>query len=123
MRRNGGPRAVVDKRAVEISADQPNHGGDRLKVDSMFAMDKLLREFGSNPSFTMKSAYELAMERLEKQAPTLHISEEQKREIAEIDSTFKARIAEREVFLKDQIAKAVAGGQQEDIEQLQKQLA
>jgi hypothetical protein len=70
----------------------------------------------------MKSAYELAMERLEKQSPTARLSEEQKREIAEIDSTFKARIAEREVFLQDQIAKAAAAGKTEDVEQLQKQL-
>jgi hypothetical protein len=70
----------------------------------------------------MKSAYELAMERLEKESPTARLTEEQKREIAEIDSTFKARIAEREVFLQDQIAKAKAAGKAEDVEQLQKQL-
>jgi len=71
----------------------------------------------------MKSAYELAMERLEKESPTSRLNEEQKREIAEIDSTFRARIAEREVFLKDQIAKAAAEGKREDVEQLQKQLS
>ena len=71
----------------------------------------------------MKSAYELAMERLEKQSPTARLTEEQKQQIAEIDSTFTARIAEREVFLKDQIAKAAAEGKAEDVEQLQKQLA
>ena len=71
----------------------------------------------------MKSAYELAMERLEKQSPTAVLTEEQKAEIAEIDSTFKARIAEREVFLRDQIAKAASESQVEDVAQLQKQLA
>ncbi len=55
----------------------------------------------------MKSAYELAMERLEKQAPTTRLSAEQRAAIAEIESTYKARIAEREVFLQAQLQKAV----------------
>ena len=54
----------------------------------------------------MKSAYELAMERLEKKTPSLALTKEQKTQIADIDSTFKARIAERELFLKAEIAKA-----------------
>ena len=54
----------------------------------------------------MKSAYELAMDRLEKKSPTVTLSEKQKTEIAEIEAIFKAKIAEREVFLQDQIAKA-----------------
>ena len=71
----------------------------------------------------MKSAYELAMERLEKQSPTAKITEAQKREIAEIDSIYKAKIAEREVFLKDQILKATAAGNHEELAALEKQLA
>lgn len=71
----------------------------------------------------MKSAYELAMERLEKTSPTAKISDEQKREIAEIDSTFTARIAEREVFLQGEIAKARAAGQHEEAAMVEKQLA
>ena len=71
----------------------------------------------------MKSAYELAMERLEKQAPTARLTEEQRKEIAEIDSTHRAKTAEREVFLKDQIAKALAAGQTGEVEALEKQLA
>jgi hypothetical protein len=71
----------------------------------------------------MKSAYELAMERLEKQSPTSKLTDAQKSEIAEIDSTFKARIAERELFLKEQIAKAQAAGKFEEIEPLEKQLS
>jgi hypothetical protein len=70
----------------------------------------------------MKSAYELAMERLEKKAPSLALTDEQKGQIAEIDSTFKARIAERELFLKGEITKAVTAGNSEEAEQLQKQL-
>ena len=70
----------------------------------------------------MKSAYELAMERLEKRAPSVALTAEQKAQIAEIESTFKARIAERELFLKDQIAKAQNAGNLEEAESLQKQL-
>ena len=70
----------------------------------------------------MKSAYELAMERLEKKAPSLALTDEQKQQIAEIDSTFKARIAERELFLKDQIGKAREAGNLEEVDSLQKQL-
>ena len=70
----------------------------------------------------MKSAYELAMERLEKKAPTVALTDEQKQQIGEIDSTFKARIAERELFLKDQIRKAQDAGNLEEAESLQKQL-
>ncbi|MEY2511608.1 MAG: hypothetical protein QOE26_2371 [Verrucomicrobiota bacterium] len=70
----------------------------------------------------MKSAYELAMERLEKKAPSVALTTEQKAQIAEIESTFKARIAERELFLKEQIGKAQAGGNLEEAGTLQKQL-
>ncbi len=71
----------------------------------------------------MKSAYELAMERLQQSAPSLTLSEEQKRQIAGVEETFRAKIAEREVFLKDQIAKALAGGSTDEAGDLQKQLA
>jgi hypothetical protein len=71
----------------------------------------------------MKSAYELAMERLEKKAPTVALTAEQKAQIAEIESMFKARVAERELFLKEQISKATATGNLEEVASLQKQLA
>ncbi len=70
----------------------------------------------------MKSAYELAMERLEKKAPSVALTDGQKQQIAEIDSTFKARIAEKELFLKDQLAKAQTAENSEEAESLQKQL-
>jgi hypothetical protein len=70
----------------------------------------------------MKSAYELAMERLEKKAPSVALTDDQKQQIAEIDSTFKARIAERELFLKGEIGKAQVAGNLEEAETLQKQL-
>ena len=71
----------------------------------------------------MKSAYELAMERLQKTSPSLSLTEEQKKELAEIDSKYRAKIAEKELFLRDQIRKAQAGGKADDIPSLEKQLA
>ncbi|HEY3602431.1 MAG TPA: hypothetical protein VGK72_10785 [Chthoniobacterales bacterium] len=71
----------------------------------------------------MKSAYELAMERLEKSAPTIKLNDEQKAQIAEIESTFKARIAEKELFLRGKIREAQQSGNFEEVEQLEKQLA
>ena len=71
----------------------------------------------------MKSACELAMERLQKAAPSVSLTDAQKSEIAEIESSFKAKIAEREVFLKDQIRKAQTEEKFEEVEQLGKQLA
>jgi hypothetical protein len=70
----------------------------------------------------MKSAYELAMERLQKASPSVSLTDEQKAQIAEIDSTFRAKIAEREVFLKDQIQKAQSANKFEEVESLEKQL-
>ena len=71
----------------------------------------------------MKSAYELAMERLEKASPSISLSEDQKKEIAEVDSSYRAKIAEKEIFLKDQICNARNAGNSEEAESLEKQLA
>jgi ABC-type hemin transport system substrate-binding protein len=71
----------------------------------------------------MKSAYELAMERLEKASPSISLTDDQKKEIAEVDSVYVAKIAEREVFLKDQIRKEQATTNLEEAEKLEKQLA
>ena len=71
----------------------------------------------------MKSAYELAMERLQKASPSLSLTDEQKKELAELDSKYRAKIAEKELFLKDQIRKAQTDGKVDDIDSLQKQLA
>ena len=71
----------------------------------------------------MKSAYELAKERLQKASPSLSLTDEQKKELAEVDSKYQAKIAEKELFLKDQIRKAQTEGKGDDIGSLQKQLA
>jgi hypothetical protein len=71
----------------------------------------------------MKSAYELAMERLAKDQPVITLTDDQKKQLGEIDSTFKARIAEKELFLKGEIAKTQAAGKFEEVESFQKQLS
>lgn len=71
----------------------------------------------------MKSAYELAMSRLEKQSPTSHLTDTQKAEIAEIDNSFTAKIAEREVFLQGEIIKARAKGDALELQELERQLS
>ena len=71
----------------------------------------------------MKSAYELAMERLEKESPEVKVTEEQKAELAELDNLYQSKLAEREVFLGGKITEAEAAGDFEALEQLQKQLA
>ncbi|MDP6796010.1 MAG: hypothetical protein QF721_00470 [Verrucomicrobiota bacterium] len=71
----------------------------------------------------MKSAFELAMERLEKESPTQELTDEQKVKLAELGKVYEAKIADREVFINGEIAKAEAAGEFEQVEQLNKQLA
>lgn len=70
----------------------------------------------------MKTAYELAIERLNKISPIVKLTDEQKQEIAELESKCAAKIAERELFLKGEITKAVDRGDAEAVAQLEKQL-
>ena len=71
----------------------------------------------------MKSAFELAMERLEKESPTQELTEDQKAKLSELSKVYEAKIADKELFLNREIAKAEEAGQFEQIEQLTKQLA
>jgi hypothetical protein len=70
----------------------------------------------------MKSSYELAMERLSKSAPAAKLTGEQKKQIAELEAKYKAKIAEREIFLKDNLAAAAAKGDAEAYVQLEREL-
>jgi len=70
----------------------------------------------------MKSSFELAMERLNKTAPEIKLTSAQKKQIAELESRFKAKLAERELALKDELNSASAAGDFEKVELLQKQL-
>lgn len=81
-----------------------------------------MRRLFQERKIKMKSAYELAMERLQKASPSSSLTDEQKKELAEVDSKYQAKIAEKELFLKDQIRKAQTEGKADDIDSLQKQL-
>lgn len=63
---------------------------------------------------TMKSAYEIAMERLNKTAPTTKLTAKQKKELAELDSRYAAKIAEREIALNSEIAKTAEDFEKEE---------
>ena len=72
----------------------------------------------------MKSAYELAMERLAKSDPDASrpLSAEKKGKLAEIDRVYKGKLAEREIFLKKQLDDAYAAQKADEVEKVQKQL-
>ncbi len=70
----------------------------------------------------MKTAYEIAMERLNKAAPAAKLTQVQKKKLAELDSEYQAKIADREILLKGEMAKAANKGDFAALEQLEKQL-
>jgi hypothetical protein len=72
----------------------------------------------------MKSAYELAMERLEKEDPESvpSLTQEKKEELQRIEESYKAKLAEREVFLQKQLAEARSKGDPEAVAQIEKQI-
>lgn len=72
--------------------------------------------------FGMKSAYELAMERLAQSAPQVKLTDEQRAQIADIEKKFKAKIAEKELFLTGLIEQAKATGNWGELPALQEQL-
>jgi hypothetical protein len=69
----------------------------------------------------MKSAYELALSRLQKTTPTQTLSEEQKKALAEIDSQYNAKIAEQKIFIEGEIIKA--SGHEPTERELRRQLS
>lgn len=71
----------------------------------------------------MKTAYELAMERLASKEPERRVTPEQKKQLAGIDETYRAKVAERETFLGAKIAAAKAVGASEEATVLQEELA
>ena len=68
----------------------------------------------------MKSAYERAMERFGGQE-IVSLTDEQKKALAEIDDKYRAKIAERELFLGDLIKKAVQTRSYEGIAPIEEQ--
>ncbi len=69
----------------------------------------------------MKSAYELAMSRLETNSPSRELTTDQKKMLAEVDAEIEARIAEQRIFIDGEIAKAL--GDDIRISELRRQLS
>jgi hypothetical protein len=69
----------------------------------------------------VKSAYELAMERLSQAAPAKKLSAAQKNRIAELESLHKSKVAQHELALADELAAANAAGHPEKVENLRAQ--
>ena len=71
----------------------------------------------------MKSAYELAMERLKSSEPESRpLTAEQKERLAELDARYKAKIAEREIFLRKAYDEALERVDGEAVAQLRQQM-
>jgi len=72
----------------------------------------------------MKSAYELAMERLAKSDHDAGrpLSAEQKDRLAEIDRVYQGKLAEREIFLKKQLNDAYSDQKAEEVQKIKQQI-
>ena len=72
----------------------------------------------------MKSAYELAMERLNAENPNEHapLTEAQKEELADLDNKYNAKVAERKIAHEKRIAEANATGDLQGLAQAQEEL-
>jgi len=70
----------------------------------------------------MKTAYELAMERLAKSAPAVKLTAAQKKDLADLDARYAAKIAEREIALNSEIVKAEDGNEPESADKIRQQL-
>jgi hypothetical protein len=73
----------------------------------------------------MKSAYELAMERLSKSDPASSrpITPEQRARLADIDRLYQGKLAEREIFLKQRLEQALSGRDADEVDKIKKQIA
>ena len=72
----------------------------------------------------MKSAYELAMERLAKSDPASKpLTPDQKARLADLDAVYQGRIAEREIFLKQKLDAALAAGERDEADKVRTQMA
>lgn len=72
----------------------------------------------------MKSAYELAMERLNAENPNENapLTEEQKEELSDLDNKYNAKVAERKIAHDKRIAEANAKGDFQDLAKAQEEL-
>ena len=72
----------------------------------------------------MKSAYELVMERLLAESPrdSRPSTDAQKRELKAIEQQYRAKIAEREIFLQKKLQESIARGDPTEKEAIERQL-
>ena len=63
------------------------------------------------------------MERLEKQSPSVKLTDSQRSQLGEIDSLYKSKMAEKELLLAEEIRRERAAGKFSEVEKLQQQLA
>ena len=63
------------------------------------------------------------MERLQKDVPSVKLTDEQRESLAELDSLYKAKSAEKELLLTEQIRKESAAGKYTEVESLRQQLS
>jgi hypothetical protein len=72
----------------------------------------------------MKSAYELAMERLSKSDPAARpLTPGQRTQLAEVDRVYQGKVAEREIFLRQRLDQALAAQNAEDVDKIRKQIS
>jgi len=70
----------------------------------------------------MKSAYELAMERLNKTSPAVKVTGALKKQLADLDARYKAKIAELEISLQKEAQSAAQAGEFEKAQEFQQRL-
>ena len=73
----------------------------------------------------MKSAYELAMERLCKSDPQSGqaLTPEKRARLADVDRVYLGKLAEREIFLKQRLEEALSGRDADEVEKIRRQIA
>lgn len=65
----------------------------------------------------MKTAYEKAMERLERESgPTAKLTDEQKARVAELDRKYDAQVAEKRLAFEDRLAHASSPAESDRIQ-------
>lgn len=69
----------------------------------------------------MKSAYELAMERLQQQSPSgPPLTDEQKAQLAEMDSFYESKMAEKKILFDNEMKQAM--GNPQALQEIQERL-
>lgn len=114
---------MPDQGAVEVGAEKAYGHAVILNRPPPVFQPLLPPAVVSHRNSIMKSAYEIAMGRLEAKEPGLRLTDEQKSRIAAIEAKCRADIAAKELLLQGEIAKATAAGSADEVAKIQRQLA